>query len=514
MSIHRQIGVGSILRVLALATSTGIALRLTPFVVHILGDRNYGLWTLVSTVGTYYALLDLGLSSAVTRHIAGALGNREKQEVNRIASTALAMYLVVGVLVFVASAIVASLSACFLHTPAEIGIFRRLVLIAGASTGLTVPVRVFVGLLNANLRFDISAGLDIMAVLLRAILTYLSLKAGSGIMALAWIVLAVALVSLAGTVACSYRVVSTLRLNVDHFQWDVAKRLISYGSISLAAQLADLLRFQVDALVVAGFIGVAAVTHYNIAGALAQYFISLMLAATGFLGPIFSRLQAANDSKRMRETLHLGSKVSVALANFVCFGLLAWGRPFIVCWMGTPYLDAYPPLAALALGLTVALWQTSSLQLLYGTSKHGIFAIFNSAEGLANLILSLLLVHRFGLLGVALGTMIPMLITKLLVQPWYVCRTTGLSVIEYYGVLGKTLTRTIAALLLPAGLTLHFSEPKLGALLWLAMASLCCFVPVVYFFVFNRAERELIGSIMPIRLSQSGRSTAIAEAVK
>jgi hypothetical protein len=37
----------------------------------------------------------------------------------------------------------------------------------------------------------------------------------------------------------------------------------------MVAQVADLLRFQVDAMAVAGFLGFATATHYNVAGSLA-----------------------------------------------------------------------------------------------------------------------------------------------------------------------------------------------------------------------------------------------------
>jgi O-antigen/teichoic acid export membrane protein len=499
VSAKRQFGLGIGLRVFALVASTGIALRLTPFVVHTLGDDTYGLWTLVTTVGAYYGLLDLGLSGAITRHMAGALGQQKQREVNQIASTSLAMYLALGSLVFIGSIVCASLGSVLFHLPAQLALFRRLVLISGAGTGLTVPVRVFFGLLNAHLRFDLSAGLEIFTVLMRACLIYGFLRGGAGITALAWINLFVAGTCLFTCFCLARRVSPRLELGLMHCARGIAKKLIQYGSISLVAQLADLLRFQVDALVVAGFLGVAAVTHYNVAGSLAQYFISLMLAATGALGPVFSRLEARRDSERMRQAFHLGTKISVALATFVCFGLLAWGKPFILCWMGTPYLDAYPPLVALALGVTFALWQTSSLQLLYGISKHGLFAVFNSVEGLANLLVSLLLVRHFGLLGVALGTMIPMMITKLFVQPWYVCRAANFNLAEYYSVLGKALMATLVALLLPASLTIRFAAPTLGALFGLAVASFCCFVPVVYFLLFDQSEREIVVSIFPIR---------------
>ena len=106
-----------------------------------------------------------------------------------------------------------------------------------------------------------------------------------------------------------------------------------------------------------------------------------------------------------------------------------------------------------------ALCQTPSLQLLYGISKHGLFAAFNSLEGVANLVLSILLVRHLGLLGVALGTMIPMAFTKLFVQPWYFCRVMHFDLWEYYALLVKSLFAAVVALLLPAVLVLRYSAP-------------------------------------------------------
>jgi hypothetical protein len=52
-------------------------------------------------------------------------------------------------------------------------------------------------------------------------------------------------------------------------------------------------------------------------------------------------------------------------------------------------------------------------------------------EGIANILLSLFLARRYGLIGVAMGTAIPMLVIHLLIQPWYTLRVVGLSANAY-----------------------------------------------------------------------------------
>jgi len=508
----RKVGVGSVLRVISLASSTGVALMLTPFVVHTLGDRGYGLWALVTTVSSYYALLDLGLSGAVTRHLSGALGGGNHEECNRIASTSLAIYLGLGLLVLALSVAIAFAGGVFLTNPAELAVFRKVILIVGAGTGISIPMRVFFGLINAHLRFDVSASLEISSVLLRAIFTLISLKSGAGITALAWINFGGAAFSLLLSAYWSRRVAPSLRLSPQFIARGAARKLFSHGSISLIAQLADLLRFQVDALVVAAFIGVAAVTHYNIAGSMAQYFISLMIAVTGTLGPLFSRLDGTGDRERTVQVFQFSTKISVAISTFVGFGILTLGRSFIARWMGPSYLDAYPAMVALTLGAMTALCQTPSLQLLYGISRHGLFAVFNSLEGVANLVLSILLVHHFGLLGVALGTMIPMALTKVFVQPWYFCRIMHFDLWEYYSLLAKSLLATVLALLLPAALIYRFAVADYKIMAALLAASVVCFVPVVFFLLFTAPERKSLRNALNGFLSRAQASPQSSQA--
>jgi len=81
--------------------------------------------------------------------------------------------------------------------------------------------------------------------------------------------------------------------------------------------------------------------------------------------------------------------------------------------------------------MTIAQYQSIGIGLLQSIEKHKFFAISNSIEGVANLILSLLLVRRYGIVGVALGTAIPMILIKVFVQPMITCRALGLKLSRF-----------------------------------------------------------------------------------
>src|SRR6266853_2852940 len=98
-----------------------------PFIVHSLGDRMYGIWALVATLVGYYGLLDLGLSSAVSRYLAAALGAGNQEQCNRVFNTSLRIFAALGVVVLVVGCISAAVSPRLCKSPEEAAILWRLI---------------------------------------------------------------------------------------------------------------------------------------------------------------------------------------------------------------------------------------------------------------------------------------------------------------------------------------------------------------------------------------------------
>jgi O-antigen/teichoic acid export membrane protein len=498
---HRGVALGTALRVINLVATAFVSLLMMPFVVRVLGDRMYGIWILVGTFVGYYGLVDLGLSSAVSRYLSRAVGAADHEQCNRVYNTSLRIFSVVGLAVFALAAIFAALAPMFCKTPEDASVFWKLILILGISLALDFPTRVFTGLLQAHLHFDLLAAFELLSLALRTGLILAVLLAGHQVVALGWVTLLSGIPAEVLLVYFAYKSNPFLRLESRYWGMDTARSLFSYSVSSFVARMADLLRFQVDGPVVAAFVGLGAVTHYKIAGTLAQYFLALMLAGTQAFPSVFSRQEGARDFEGMKRTFFFTTKISVSAASFIGFGLIAWGKPFILRWMGPQYLDAYPCLVVLVAGHVCGLSQAPSVQLLYGISKHKFFAWFNSIEGVANLLLSLLLVKRYGMVGVALGTMIPMVITKLLIQPVYVCRVAEIDYFEYVRGMGRSLAVIAGCLLIPFLLSARFATPDYKALFVVGLLSMISYGLALWFFEFTPTETRMLERAISPRLA-------------
>src|SRR5512133_4001154 len=121
--------------VLAVHIVTGLAL--TPFIIRSLGRTSYGIWILVGSFAGYYGLLNLGVTSAMTRYISRYTAQKDSKALNEVASTALTMFSITGALAILLSFALASVLADFFRVgPTDRAAFLQLVRILGITTGI------------------------------------------------------------------------------------------------------------------------------------------------------------------------------------------------------------------------------------------------------------------------------------------------------------------------------------------------------------------------------------------
>jgi len=171
--------------------------------------------------------------------------------------------------------------------------------------------------------------------------------------------------------------------------------------------------------------------------------------------------------------------------------MIAWGHFFIERWMGAEYLIAYPWLVILVVGYLFDLFQMPTGPMLYGMAKHSFYAISNTAEGVVNLMLALILVQYYGCFGVAIAAVIPMVTIRTTVLPWFVCRVVKESLLSYYWNILRTALACVVTLILPSVATYYLAAPNYPALFLTGAISAVLYLPVV-FVVFTKAEREYV----------------------
>jgi len=170
---------------------------------------------------------------------------------------------------------------------------------------------------------------------------------------------------------------------------------------------------------IGAFLPISAVTPFSIARRLSEVGQILTDQFLKTILPLASELKAENDLARLRSLYVISSRLTLAIFLPVGGILVVLARPILTLWVGSEYADYAPLVFILVLASLVDTSQWPAGSVLQGIARHRPLAIISVCAAAAELALSIVLLRRFGLIGVALGTMIPTVVVCLgLVMPY------------------------------------------------------------------------------------------------
>ena len=429
----------------ALGVNVLVGIFLSPYILHRLGDEAFGLWILIFSATGYYGLFDLGIRSSIVRYVAKYSATKEYDELNRLVNTAMFSYSGIGALAMAVTLIAAYYLNSIFRIPAEfVAMARWLLLIVGTAVSVGFPLGVFSGILEGLQRFYLLNFTNVSSTLLRALLIVIALRHGRGLPSVALITVSLPLLGSLVNAVAVFRHLS-LRLGPQYVSRPSFRRIASYSGTTFLILVAGRLRFKTDAVVIGTFISAAAVTYFTIGSRLVEYATEVVHSMAQIFVPMSSQSDAVGDLGRLRQIFVAGNRMCALVIFPISAILVILGKSVIEAWVGARYVaTSYPVLLILLIPSTVMLMQTTSSRVLFGMGKHQTLAKVTLAEGIANLVLSIILVRKFGIVGDALGTAIPLSCTILLFLPHHLCRLLRLRVVSYLR----------HAFLLPLGLTI------------------------------------------------------------
>jgi O-antigen/teichoic acid export membrane protein len=410
----------------ARALASALTLISLPLALRYLGAERYGIWATVASVSVWINLLDLGIANSLTNLVARAYAQGSQKAAARAFSNALALTC--------AAAVAAGCIFVF--------IWQRVkwVELFNASPALwqevrwTVLVAAFLMLagLPLNLTGKVLAGYQELHI-------YNQSVAAGAVCNLAGLGLGIAerasmpvlfLFSFGGTSAVSCGLL--LWLVLRHKPWMLPRRALLHRPTSSALlnsgwsffliQVAAVVVFSSDNIIVSHYLGAAQVTPYSVTWRLVGFAAVLQSLLFTALWPAYTEAHARGDVGWIRRTYRKTMQTTLAL-NFGCaLVLVCVGRPLIRHWAGAAAVPSRPLLLAMACwsvvgGLTMV--QSCLLAALNRTRAQALLSVIACC---VNLTISILLVTRIGSLGVILGTLVSYLTVLVIPQTLIVSR--------------------------------------------------------------------------------------------
>jgi len=404
-----------------------IGFFLFPFVVRHVGAEVYGIWLLTWAAVGYFELLDFGIGQSVARFVAECRAREDAEGLSRVCSACLALYLPAGV---VALAFAVALSPGFpdwFHVaPEHAELASTLVMLAGLRMAVSLPCRVFGGILSGLQRLDLGTYIAVGTAVVTALGTVIVLLLGQGILAVAYVTLGVGTLADAVTYLAVRRLVPELRLTRADCTSESLQEVLGFSSWIFANRVAIQVSYRTDALVIGLFLPKATVTVYQIGLRLADLIreVATKIPAAAF--PAASHLSASADQGRLRDLVIRGTRYAMVVFAPLAGFCLVRAEALIACWMGSiQYSEAATVVRLLLVAGTAAVAQNVVAVTLQAVGEPRLPTFVGAFDATANLALSLLLVRPLGVPGVALGTAVPIVLSNLFVLVPVGCRRLG-----------------------------------------------------------------------------------------
>jgi O-antigen/teichoic acid export membrane protein len=403
-----------------------------PVMIHRLGNGYYGIWILLYTFVGYFSFFDFGIGTSILRFASRLDGAEDVATLHRITAAALHLSIVVASLVVAITASIAYFVPEFLKIPqASVPLARILVLLMGASVAIMFPARALGSCLQGLQRFDLYNAGYIATNVLRGACIVSALYMGYGVLTVGIITVLAALFSLVFYLGAIRFLDRNFFAHWTVISYAHMRELVAFSSFVFIMSIGDYLRFQLDSVVISRYLAVALVTPFSVAATLMTFFMNALGSITSPLMSEQARLDGAGLYAASREFFLHGTRITASFALLGGVLLISNGKLLLQVWLGEELVGAYPVLVILTAAYVIDLGQGPSINLLRSRGRHQAMAYWTLLEGIANLLLSVVLCRRIGIVGVALGTAIPMLVTKLVVQPWYVLRVAEIPAREY-----------------------------------------------------------------------------------
>jgi O-antigen/teichoic acid export membrane protein len=484
----------------AFVLSAVVNFVLSPYVVHSLGNTGYGIWVLIGSLVGYLGLLDLGVRGAVMRFIANLHAASDHQEAGHMASAGLFLFSISGLAAVAISIGLALGAGRFFTIPPEMVMTARIVLvIGGVNIAVALVSGVFGGIITAMQRFDLNSGIEVTVEIIRASGVFLVLHAGHGLVALALVQLTASLLRGGAAFWISRRVYPALRLTARGWSRPHVRQLMGFSVYATLLSVSSMIILELDSVVIGAFLPVGMIAFFGIAVNLTNNARSLVSGISQTIAPRVSALEGKGDPRDAHRVPVIAGRLASLVILPVVVTFLLRGTTFIRLWMGADYAAlSGKVLWILSIALMVAAGRQVIASTMLGLNRHRALVPLYLAEAAVNLGLSVLLVQRYGLIGVAWGTTIPNLITSLIGVPWIFHRVVGVPMLELWR---DIWIRPLVAIL-PFGVATYAVDMMWGAqslyafffqiLLVLPLAALGAWLVAL-----NAGERDALAARLP-----------------
>lgn len=478
--MYSQKRAGVILTYLTQVINLVSGLVYTPIMLRLLGQSEYGLYQLVSSVVSYLGLLSFGFSSSYLRFYSRFRADDDEDGVKGLNGLFMATFLTIALVsVACGTVLVANIRLVFADglTEAEYPKATILMALMVVNLALSFPNSVFTCWTSAQERFVFQRSLNFLGALLSPLVTLPLLILGYGSVAMVVVSTSITIASLAANAwFCLMKL--GMRFRFHGLDWGLFREIFAFTFFIFLNQIIDQVNWSVDRFLLGRMRGTAAVAIYAVGTHINSIYSSLSTAISSVFSPQVNRIVAEGSEdadEELTDVMIKVGRVQFLVLALILTGFAFLGYPFMLLWGGEGYGESYVVAMTVMTPMIVPLIQNIGIEIQRAKNRHQVRSVVYACIAVLNVAASIPLIRAFGPVGGAIGTALALILGNVLFMNWYYAYGLGVDIARFWGSLARMLPGLVVPCVL--GATMATFVPIRD---WLAMVSCATVYAVVY----------------------------------
>lgn len=492
-----QLKAGALLSYVSIFITIIMGLLYTPIMLRLLGQSEFGLYSLIGAVVGYLSILDLGLGNAIVRYTARNRSLGDKNAESNLNGMFLVLYSFIGLLTVIIGAVlyfnIDNMFGATL-TAEELEKAKIMMMLLIFNFAVSFPLGIFGSIMQAHERFVFVRLVAIIRSLINPfiILPLLYLGYGSVSMVVVNTVLNISCL-LINLVYC-FRVLNT-RIYFRKFDLILLKEIGGYSFFIFLNVIVDKVYWSTGQFIMGIISGTVLVAVFAVAMQLNTMYMMFSTSVSGVLLPRITMMVANNASNDdLSQMMIKIGRVQYVVMAYILSGFVLFGRAFINLWAGLNYSDAYYIVLLVMIPITIPLIQNVGIAILQAQNRIAFRSVVYLSIAVLNVLVSIPLAKMWGGFGCALATGVSLIIGNVIIMNIYYHRRIGLNIPLFWKNIANMSIPVLGALLCGYGINLFIIRDSILLLAGKIVLFSLVYICLMWLVGLNRYEKNLFFS--------------------
>lgn len=491
-----QIKTGAVLSYVILALNIVVGLIYTPFMLKHMGQSEYGLYSLASSVVGYLTILDFGFGNAIIRYTAKYRALDKKEEEYRLYGMFFVIYIVIAVMAVIGGIILyENIQGIFSGslTFAEIKRMKIIMALLIFNLAISFPFGIFGSIITAYEDFIFIKLVSIIRTILYPLIMTPLLLIGYKAIGMVVVITGLNILCFVCNIVYCFCKIG-IRMKFGAFDLSLLKEIIVYSFYIFLNIIMDKINWSTDQFILGIVRGTGAVAVYSIAAQLNTYYLSFSTVISGVFLPRLTIMVTKGSSDRDLSDLFIKvGRIQYIMMAFVMSGFILFGQNFINAWAGKSYAGAYPIALFLMIPVTVPLIQNLGISILQAQNRQRFRSIVYFLIAVINILVSIWLGRIFGGAGCAAGTAIALILGQIITMNIYYHKQIHMDIPRFWKEIARMTIPVAAAAVFGVGVCYLLPyEGYFWLFVKIALYS-AAYIPCMWFWGMNPYEKALLG---------------------